>query len=96
MAHILVVDDERSIRNKLKEILEFEKFTVETAEDGPTGLTKIKEGSYDVLGLDGVLTMEAWGPNLALPGAAITIKNVDESRFWGNLKAPTTKVKPVM
>ena len=57
---------------------------------------ELKPGTYDVLGLDGVLTMEAWGPNLALPGAAITIKNVDESRFWGNLKAPTTKVKPVM
>ncbi len=53
-------------------------------------------GTYDVIGLKGVLTMEKWGPNLALPGAAITSKNVDESRFWGNLKAPTTKVKPVM
>ncbi len=49
MAHILVVDDERSIRNTLKEILEFEKFTVDTAEDGPTGLSKIKENSYDVI-----------------------------------------------
>ena len=57
---------------------------------------ELKPGTYDVLGLDGVMTMEAWGPNLALPGAAITIENVDESRFWGNLKAPTTPVKPVM
>ena len=34
MTKILVIDDERPIRSTLKEILEFEKFTVETAEDG--------------------------------------------------------------
>ncbi|MCA1762617.1 MAG: sigma-54-dependent transcriptional regulator [Cryomorphaceae bacterium] len=49
MAHILVVDDERSIRNTLKEILEFEKFTVDLAEDGPAGLAKIVENDYDVV-----------------------------------------------
>jgi len=48
MAHILVIDDERSIRNTLKEILEFEKFTVELAEDGPDGLKKLKEQDFDV------------------------------------------------
>jgi len=48
MAHILVIDDERSIRNTLKEILEFEKFTVELAEDGPSGLKKLKEQDFDV------------------------------------------------
>lgn len=52
-------------------------------------------GSYDVLGLQSELTMEEWGPNLRIPGAAITISNVDESRFWGNLKAPSDPVKPV-
>lgn len=49
MAHILVVDDERSIRNTLKEILEFEKFTVDLAEDGPSGLAKIVENGYDAV-----------------------------------------------
>src|SRR6056297_3231718 len=49
MAHILVVDDERSIRNTLKEILEFEKFTVDLAEDGPSGLAKIVENDYDAV-----------------------------------------------
>ena len=43
MAHILVVDDERSIRNTLKEILELEKYSVDVAEDGPSGLRQIKE-----------------------------------------------------
>lgn len=48
MAHILIVDDERSIRNTLKEILEFEKFTVDLAEDGPEGFKKLSENKYDV------------------------------------------------
>lgn len=48
MAHILIVDDERSIRNTLKEILEFEKFTVDLAEDGPAGFKKLSENKYDV------------------------------------------------
>jgi len=56
---------------------------------------KPKPGSYKVLALDAVLTDEAWGPNLKIPGAAITKANVDESRFWGNLKVPNTPVEPV-
>ncbi len=49
MAHILVIDDERSIRNTLKEILEYEKFTVDVAEHGADGLEKYKSGSYDIV-----------------------------------------------
>ena len=49
MANILVIDDERSIRNTLKEILEYEKFTVELAEHGIEGLEKYKEGKYDIV-----------------------------------------------
>jgi len=56
---------------------------------------KIEPGTYDVLGLKSVLTIEPWGPNIKIPGAAITSKNVDETRFWGNLKAPSSKIKSV-
>jgi ribose transport system substrate-binding protein len=56
---------------------------------------EIKPGAYKVLGLDSTLTIEKWGPNLKIPGAAITKDNVDEPRFWGNLKAPAEPVKPV-
>jgi ribose transport system substrate-binding protein len=56
---------------------------------------EIKPGKYKVLGLESELTAESWGPNLKIPGAAITKDNVDESRFWGNLKAPSEPVKPV-
>lgn len=56
---------------------------------------EIKPGNYKVLGLDSVLTIESWGPNIKIPGAAITKENVDEPRFWGNLKAPADKIMPV-
>ena len=56
---------------------------------------EIKPGNYNVLGLDSVMTIEKWGPNIKIPGAAITKENVDEARFWGNLKAPTDKITPV-
>ena len=49
---------------------------------------EIKPGEYDVLGLKGVVTKEAWGPNIKIPGAAITKDNVDNPAFWGNLKPP--------
>ena len=29
-------------------------------------------------------------PNIKIPGAAITKANVDEPRFWGNMKVPST------
>jgi ribose transport system substrate-binding protein len=56
---------------------------------------EIKPGMYKVLGLDSTLTIEKWGPNIKIPGAAITKANVDEPRFWGNLKAPADKITPV-
>src|SRR5687767_1827644 len=56
---------------------------------------EIKPGKYSVLGLESEITIESWGPNLKIPGAAITKENVDESRFWGNLKAPSEPIKPV-
>ena len=49
MTKILVIDDERPIRSTLKEILEFEKFSVETAEDGKAGLNLILKNKYDLI-----------------------------------------------
>jgi DNA-binding NtrC family response regulator len=49
MAHILVIDDEKSIRNTLREILEYEGFTVEVAEHGAEGLDKYRNGKYDIV-----------------------------------------------
>jgi ribose transport system substrate-binding protein len=52
-------------------------------------------GTYDVVGLESELTIEDWGPNLKIPGAAITKDNVDDSRFWGNLTPPDAPVAVV-
>lgn len=49
MAKILVIDDEKSIRNSLKDVLEYEEFKVEEAEDGIEGLQKITKNEYDLV-----------------------------------------------
>ncbi|MFW5793489.1 MAG: sigma-54-dependent transcriptional regulator [Bacteroidota bacterium] len=49
MANILVIDDEKSIRNTLKDILEHEKFEVDLAEDGEEGLSLALKKTYDVI-----------------------------------------------
>ena len=52
MAKILIVDDEKSIRRTLKDILEFEKYTVDEASDGLECLVKLKRNKYDVVIMD--------------------------------------------
>lgn len=49
MAKILIIDDEKAIRNALRDILEHEKHKVEEAEDGASGLEKARRGSFDVV-----------------------------------------------
>lgn len=65
MAHILVVDDEKAIRNSLKDILEYEKHNVSLAANGTEGLETLKKESFDALlldikmeGLDGMEVLE--------------------------------------
>ena len=49
MAKILVSDDERSIRNALKEILEYEKYDIDLAEDGQEAYDLFKKNEYDLI-----------------------------------------------
>jgi two-component system nitrogen regulation response regulator NtrX len=49
MAKILIIDDERSIRNTLREILEYEDYTVEDIDNGVDGLDMIQKGDYDLV-----------------------------------------------
>lgn len=49
MAKILVVDDERSIRNTLKDVLEFEKHQVTVAENGKLGLEAVQNAVFDLI-----------------------------------------------
>ena len=52
MSKILVIDDERSIRRALREILEFEDYEVHEAENGKDGLEKIKNNDFDLIFCD--------------------------------------------
>ncbi len=49
MSRILVVDDERSIRNTLKDILEFEKHEVQLAENGKVALECLRNSNFDLI-----------------------------------------------
>jgi two-component system, NtrC family, nitrogen regulation response regulator NtrX len=52
MAKILVIDDERSIRNTLRDILDNEGYKVDDAENGMEGLKLVNSKKYDVILLD--------------------------------------------
>jgi DNA-binding NtrC family response regulator len=64
-AHILVTDDEKAIRNTLKDILEFEDYRVSTAESGKEALEFVAEENVDLMlldikmqGMDGIETLK--------------------------------------
>jgi len=52
MSKILVIDDERSIRNTMKDILGFEGYTVDLAENGAEGIEHINNNDYDIIFCD--------------------------------------------
>jgi two-component system, NtrC family, nitrogen regulation response regulator NtrX len=49
MASILVIDDEKSIRNTLKDILEYEKHQLSLAENGPMGIELFRHNKFDLV-----------------------------------------------
>jgi DNA-binding NtrC family response regulator len=49
MPRILVIDDERSIRNTLKDVLEYEKYEVDLAEEGTAGIELFTQQQYDAV-----------------------------------------------
>ena len=62
---ILIIDDERSIRNSLKEILADEGYEVDVAEDGAQGCAMVDKEKYSVVfcdikmpGMDGVEVLD--------------------------------------
>lgn len=50
--HVLVVDDEKLIRDVIKEYLYLEKFDVDEAENGLEAINKVKENTYDIIIMD--------------------------------------------
>jgi len=56
MAHrILLVEDDAYIRKLYTEVLQDAGYQIEVAEDGVSGLGKIKKGGYDLILLDVVM-----------------------------------------
>ncbi|WP_438946515.1 sigma-54-dependent transcriptional regulator [Sediminibacterium sp.] len=49
MASILIIDDERAIRNVLKDILNNEGYTTVEASDGEAGLAQFSAGNFDLV-----------------------------------------------
>ena len=65
MAKVLVIDDEKAIRNTLKDVLEYEKHVVDLAEDGIIGLEIFEKEEYEVVlcdikmdNMDGIEVLE--------------------------------------
>ena len=52
MKTVLIADDEQAIRDTVRMILEYEKFTVVQAEDGPGTLARVAAGGVDLVLLD--------------------------------------------
>ncbi len=68
MPSILIIDDEKSIRKTLTEILSFEGYKIDEAADGDEGLKKFREKNYDIVlcdikmpKLDGIEFLERAG-----------------------------------
>ncbi len=65
MATILIIDDERPIRNSLRDILEYEKMKIDDAADGREALELLQKNKYDLAlcdikmpGMDGIELLE--------------------------------------
>ena len=50
--HILVVDDERNIRNNLAMVLEAEDYKVDKSANGDDAILSVKQGRYDIAFVD--------------------------------------------
>lgn len=80
MPTVLVVDDEASIRRTLREILEYEDYEVEEAEDGAEALEKLRANAYDLALLDvkmpapdGLEVLEAMAEEMAAETPVVMI-----------------------
>lgn len=65
MAEILVIDDEKSIRNTLQEVLEYEQHKVTLATNGQEGIEMFENGNFDIVlcdikmpGMDGMEVLD--------------------------------------
>ena len=91
MAEILIVDDERALREGLKVMLSGEGFAVRTARDGEDALRKISERAPDLVLLDVMMPKmngfrtceEIRRANAALPVIFLTAKDSETDQVRG-------------
>lgn len=91
MYKILIVDDEMKMREGLKDNLEYEGYNVEMAEDGSSGLSKIKENVYDLVLLDVMMPKmsgfdvckQARGAGISYPIIMLTAKGEEIDKVLG-------------
>ena len=100
--HILLIEDNRDISANIKEYLELEKFSVDTAFDGLEWLEKALSGKYDLILLD-LMLPKYDGIHLAqkvkskkdTPILMITAReSIDERLLWFSAWAIDYLVKP--
>ena len=103
MATILIVEDEPAMQLGLRDNLEFEGYTVDTAGDGAEGLAKIKSKPYDLVLLDVMLPKlsgfdvckEARAAGVAIPILLLTARGEEIDKVLGlELGADDYIVKP--
>jgi len=73
---LIVVDDDLYIRELYEEILKDEGYTVDTASNGEDALNKLKQGGYDIVLLDIMMTkLDGLGVMDALNKTQPPVKN---------------------
>lgn len=109
MAKILIVDDEKIVRDLLRTVLEQHGHTVDEAADGEEAIAVNAAGSYDVAivdlilprknGLDTVVELRAQRPELrfiVMTGAlpALLDKNRNMDQMLGHVVKLTKPMRP--
>lgn len=93
MFHILVVDDDKNVRYVMRELLEFEGYTVFTAENGEAALELMLDEHIDLAIVDIMMprmngyefTKELRSFNTELPVLMVSAKGMPEDRKLGFL-----------
>ncbi len=90
MAHILVVDDEKELRDILEDILLGENYKVTKAENGETALDFLYDNSYDLVLLDVMMPdMDGWSVLREIremdyvPVIMLTARNLENDEVFG-------------
>lgn len=87
---ILIIEDDRSISDMVKNYLTKEGFNIDTAYDGEEGITKFLKGNYDLVvldlmmpKLDGMETMKIIREKSSVPILIMSAKDTDVDKAIG-------------